>query len=146
MGRTTSCSACISGKGCLTGLCGSLDCLTDCESDSGRLTHTPTQTPGCKISPDGDIRNNRSHGKLQSKAERRKQFKARVERLADARCAWVYHQTRHWALSDARKCSTSYKGRSDQVTDSRPAIPAGATGVQIIQILRDNDYDLLHVK
>jgi hypothetical protein len=118
----------------------SLDDLTDYESDNGHV-------PENYNLPSTFTLQEETHQLKRLRAmARRKQFKDRYERLRSARIAFAYHQTRHWSMPQARRCCTSFKGRPDQVTESRPTIPNGATSSQTLKILQRNGYDIRSVE
>jgi hypothetical protein len=117
-----------------------LEELTDDES-SCESPDTVAPTKHHRKCLDGDKPVLSAATKAANAALRRKQRKDREERLKNAHWAWRYHQSRHWAMRYARKCQTSFRGRSDRVTNTRPAIPKGATREEILRILHGSGYD-----
>jgi hypothetical protein len=84
--------------------------------------------------------------KAKQKAIRDLHRKERVNRLRHVQWAWKYHQTRHWSMRRGRKCNTSFKGRPDLVTRTRPAIPEEATPEETLKILEAHGYKILSVE
>jgi hypothetical protein len=144
-------SSCIWGDHCLTGLCGPLDELSDYESDSScpsvPVSCNRTYALGSKVSPNGNTTGVKLHLRKQlNAANHRKQCTDRTACLHAASWEWKYSQTRHWSMPVARKCDTSFRGRPDLITETHPMIPQGATSSEMLKILQDHDYDLLHVE
>jgi len=157
MQRVVYCRACrrrqTHRKACPTALWGPLEPLSDDGHDNERDTLPPSSANlrrphKSQICLDGDHVTQphfRSHRKQLQAIRWRKYQNERVGRIQRAGRVVRMYQSRHWAMPEARKCKTSYRGRPELVTSMRPAIPSDAPPAEWLRILHDSDYEIFEV-